>query len=81
MKSGRRRGAGMSAPRVTVRSSCGVVIIGTDRNKWITISKIAVFVGICTAMIAEVVGVCVLYGYLGHSLEQKSVFENYQRIY
>ena len=35
-----------------------------DRDKWITISKIAVFLRMCTVMDSEVVGVSVLLGFL-----------------
>ena len=41
------------------RSGCGVVIKGGDRDKWITISKVAVPMGVGTALAAEVMGVCV----------------------
>ena len=41
-------------------SGCGVVIIGADRDKWVTVSKVAVFVSVGTAMAVEVMGVCVL---------------------
>ena len=43
------------------RSVCGVVIKGVDRDKWITISTLAVPLRMCTAM-AEVVGASVLTG-------------------
>ena len=39
---------------------CGIVIKGVDRQKWMTISKIAVFLKVGAAMAAEVFGVCVL---------------------
>ena len=42
------------------RTGCGVVIKGVDRDRWITISKIAVFVKAWAAMAAEVVGASVL---------------------
>ena len=45
--------------RVNKRSVCGFVIKGVDVEKWITISKIAVPLGIGTTMEDEVVGVCV----------------------
>ena len=45
------------------RSCCGVVITVVDRNKWITISNIAVPLGTRTSMTAEVVGLCVLPGH------------------
>ena len=48
--------------KVNGRSGSGLVIKGVDRNKWLTISKIAVPLGIGTAMAPEVVGVCVLTG-------------------
>ena len=46
------------------KSGCGVVIKGVDRDKWATISKIAVALGAGTAMAAGLVGVCVLPGIL-----------------
>ena len=39
---------------------CGVVIKEVDRDRWVTISKIAVPLKVGTAMTAEVKGVCVL---------------------
>ena len=42
------------------RSGCGVLIKGVDRDRWITISRIAEPLKACTAMAAEVVGVSVL---------------------
>ena len=41
--------------KINGRSGCGVVIKGADKDKWITISKIAVPLGMCSAMTAEVV--------------------------
>ena len=38
------------------RSGCGINIKGVDKDKWITIGKIAVPLGIGTAMAAEVMG-------------------------
>ena len=46
------------------RSVCGVVIKGVDRERWVTISKIAVPLQVGTAMAAEVAGVCVFKGIL-----------------
>ena len=46
--------------KVNGGSGSGVVVEGVDTNKWITISKIAVPLGIGTAMTAEMVGLCVL---------------------
>ena len=46
------------------RSGCGVVIRCVDQDKWITHSKIAVLLKACTAMAAEVGGVCVQMGIL-----------------
>ena len=40
-------------------SGCGVVIQGVDRGNRITISKVAVPMGVGTVMAAEVIGVCV----------------------
>ena len=39
---------------------CGVVIKGVDRDRWVTISGIAVPLKVGTAVAAEVMGVCVL---------------------
>ena len=50
--------------KINGRSGYGVVIKGVHRNKRITFSKIAVHLGIGTAMTAEVVGVCVFTGIL-----------------
>ena len=44
----------------TGRSGYGVVIKGVDKDKRVTISKVAVFLGVGTAMAAEVMGVYVL---------------------
>ena len=38
---------------------CGVVIKGDDRERWVTISRIAVPLEVGTAVAAEVAGVCV----------------------
>ena len=46
------------------RSGCGVVMEGVDREKWITLRKIAVPLTTCTAMAAEIVGASVLTGIL-----------------
>ena len=43
------------------KSSCGIVIKEVDRQKWVTISKIAVLLKVGAAMAAEVLGVCVLH--------------------
>ena len=50
--------------KINDRSGCGVVIKEADKDKWITISKIAVFWCRCTIMTAEVMDVCVLTGIL-----------------
>ena len=42
------------------RSGCGIVIKGVDREKWVTIGKIAVPLKVSAAMAVEVVGVRVL---------------------
>ena len=51
----------MAAPRTTVEVAA-VSWLCVDRDRWITISKIAVPLGTDTAMAVEVVGVCVLMG-------------------
>ena len=67
------------------RSGCGVVIKGADRNKWITISNNAAPLGICTAMTAEVVVVCVLTGILdlvlNESLSTKKINQRTDAIF
>ena len=42
------------------RSGCGIVVKGVDREKWVTITKIALPLKASATMAAEVVGVCVL---------------------
>ena len=44
------------------KGGCGVVIKGVHRERWVTISKIAVPLEVGTAMAAEVAGVCMLTG-------------------
>ena len=45
------------------KSGCGVVI-GVDKNKWVTISKIVFPLKAGTAMASEVGGVCVFMGFV-----------------
>ena len=45
-------------------SGCGVLIKVVDRERWVTISKMAVPLKVGTAMAAEIMGVCVLMGIL-----------------
>ena len=52
--------SGTRSSKVNGRSGCGAVTKGVDRNMWVTTSKIAVPLGVGTAMAAEVMGVCVL---------------------
>ena len=40
-------------------SGCGIVVKAGDREKWITISKVAVPLKACTAMATEITGCCV----------------------
>ena len=61
----------MAGPRSTV-----VVIQGVDMNKWITISNVALPLGIGTAMAADVVGVCVLPGILDLVLHRSLSVKN-----
>ena len=42
------------------RRGCGIVITGVDREKWVTISEIAIPLKVGAAMAAEIAGVCVL---------------------
>ena len=46
-------------------SGCGIEIKGADRDKWITISMVAVPLGMRSALSAEVVGACILADVLG----------------
>ena len=54
-----------------VRSGCGVVIKGVDKDKWITLSGMSVPFRTCTAMAAEVAGASVLIGILDLVLENQ----------
>ena len=77
LKSGRCNVAsGTGNAKINGRSGCGVVIKGADKDKWITISKIAVFWCTCTVMTAEVVGVCVLTGILDLVLGKNHSMKN-----
>ena len=53
--------SGMEASK-TGRSGFGRVMKEVDREKWVTISKIAVPLKVSAAMAAEDVGVCVVTG-------------------
>ena len=46
------------------KSGCCVVKKGVDRERWVTISKIAVLRKVGAATAAEMMGVCVLTGFL-----------------
>ena len=50
----------MAVPKTTAKVDAAWSIKGVDRDSWVTISKIAVLLKACTAMAAEVMGVCVL---------------------
>ena len=54
----------MTVARTMVKSGCGVVIKGVDRERSVTISRIAVPLTVGTAVAAEMMGVCVLTGIL-----------------
>ena len=43
----------MAVPKTICKSVCGVVIKGVDRERWVTISRIAVPLKVGTAMAAE----------------------------
>ena len=66
------------------RSGCGIVIKGVDREKWVTINKIAVPLKVGAAMAAAVIGVCVLTSVLGlilcKSLSVQNVNQRINRI-
>ena len=61
-------------------SVCCVVIKGVDRERWITISRIAVFLNVSTAMAAEMMGVCGLTAILDLILH-KCLCAEYQPMY
>ena len=61
------------------RSGCGVVILGVDREKWVTISKIALPLRECTDMAAETTGVCSLMGVLNLILNKNLNVGNVHR--
>ena len=63
------------------KRGCGVGVEGVDRDRWITISKIAVLLGTGTAMAAEVMGVCVLPGILDLVLHKSLSVRKYQSVY
>ena len=54
------RGFSDGSNKTDGRSGCGVVINVVDRDKWVTISKIALPLKACITMTAEVVGASVL---------------------
>ena len=51
----RMRGSWDGSKKTDGRAACGFAIKGVDRDRWTTISKIAVLLKACTAMAAEVV--------------------------
>ena len=65
------RGFWDGSTKTDVRSGCGVVIKGVDKDKWITISRMSVPLRTCTAMAAEVAGASVLIGILDLVLENQ----------
>ena len=63
------------------KGGCGIVIKGVDRQKWVTISRIAVPLKVGAAMAAEVLGVCVLTSVLDLTIcKSLSVQDIIQRI-
>ena len=66
--------------KVNRRSGCGVVIRGVVKE-WITVSKIAVPLGIGTAMAAEVMGICVLTSILALVVHKSLSVKKYQSVY
>ena len=61
------------------RSGCGVVILGVDKEKWVTISKIALPLRECTDMAVEMTGVCLLMGVLNLILNKNLNVGNVNR--
>ena len=66
--------------KVNRRSGCGVVIRGVVKE-WNTVSKIAVPLGIGTAMAAEVMGICVLTSILALVVHKSLSVKKYQSVY
>ena len=58
------------------RSGCGIVIKGVDREKWMTISNIAIPLKVGAAMAAEIAGVCALTGIIDLILCKCLSFQN-----
>ena len=58
------------------KSGCGVVIKGVDRERWLTISRIAIPLKVGTAMVAEMMGVRVLTGILDLVFHQCPYVQN-----
>ena len=52
----------MAASKTMAEGGCGVVIKGVHRERWVTISKIAIPLKVGAAMAAEIAGACVLTG-------------------
>ena len=50
----------VASSRDNGRSGCSVVIKGVDKEKWVTISKIAIPLKVGVAMAPEIAGVCQL---------------------
>ena len=61
------------------KSGCGVVIKGVDKNRWVTISRIAVPLRVGTAITAEVMGVCVLTEILDLVFKKSLCIQNINR--
>ena len=58
------KGFGDGSCKDNGESGCGVVIKGVDRERWVTISRIAVPLKVGTAIAAETMGVCMPTGIL-----------------
>ena len=71
-----RSGAWLLGSQLQEQPKKGTVVKGVDRSKWITISKVAVPLGIGTAMAAEVMGAGVLTGILDLVLHKSLSVKN-----
>ena len=67
----------MAAPKNNGKSGCGAVIKGVDRDKWVTLSRIAVPLTVGTTMAA--LWVCVLAEILDLVFNKSPSVQNFNR--
>ena len=62
--------------KTELQSGCGIVIKGADGDRWITVSKILVPLGVCSALSAEVSEACILANVLDLIFRRNFCIEN-----